>query len=159
MDVKEITAGIKKVLKGMRNPDKRKDNGRALFEIFQWQVLEDAACAEQKRLWSELQGEGGPLLDDANLREEFKGSEALTLDTGHFAVSIKVAPRSAFNRDKFVAAVADEFNLTGRKLERLLALVEEAKEPGTPQLTKKVVTIVRPDKSAFAGLKVLKERA
>jgi hypothetical protein len=145
LSVKEIAADIKKVLKRMGNPDRKREHGRKVFQIFQWQALEDAACAEQKRLWAELQAEGGPIEDDANLREMYVGADAIILDTGNFAISVKAVAATRFNRDKFVAAVADEFKLTGRKLERLLALVEAAKEPDTIRLTKRVVPVVKPN--------------
>lgn len=159
--LKDITDSVKKLLKTIRNPDKAKPNGAALFELFQWQKIEEEACAQQKALWASIQDGRSGIPDDAALRKKYLDSEAIVADTGTFAIAVKVTGASQFNRDLFITEVADEFNLTGRKLERLLALVEECKVPATARLSKVVIeTKATGEKPAnnFSGITTAKAK-
>lgn len=152
----DITKRLKQIVNNIGHSGGRTKVARKLFDIYHWEVVADEAGAEAKRLWKELVDDKDLATDD-ELRAEFADSEGIALDAKDYAVQVKVVDVTAFNREKFITSVASTFNLRGKKLQKLMELVEAAKEPGTPRLTKNVIPLHprQVPENKFSGIEVV----
>lgn len=114
----------------------RGNKGRMLHEIWVWQEVCALAGAAEKQAWQAAQlGEDSLIPPDAELRLE--SGETIVADSAGYSCVVRVdKPRSAFDRDTFIALVCREYKIPAAEM---LRLVERAKAEGTAPLTKRIV--------------------
>lgn len=117
-----------------RNPD-RTNAGKYLWAIFYWQVLSDTADKAFKEAWESAVT--AKVLDPDEKLRELGAGEHLLADSNSFSALVSVSkPRSDFDREAFIDAIAKKYKIEKAKL---TALATSCTKQGKPSLKKRVV--------------------
>lgn len=130
-----IEAGLIQLLASPINPD-RSNSGKMLWNVYFWQVVADLAEARCKSSWEAIQGTGGLVGKDDELRDLTVG-EHIAAESSKFTALVTVTkPRRNLDRAKLVSELARKFRVPAKKIE---AIIEKCKVAGTAPLSKRVV--------------------
>lgn len=127
--VEQVTRNL-----GLLTPD-RSNSGKYLWPIFYWQVISDTADKAFKEAW-EAAVVAKVIGPDEKLRELGPG-EHLLADSNSFSALVSVSkPRSDFDREAFIDAIAKKYKIERAKL---VALASSCTKQGNSSLRKRVV--------------------
>lgn len=119
------------------NPDWKDKRGRVLYEIFVWQTICSAAEKSLKAAWKAAQTGPEAFIDEDDELRQLGSGDHIVVDTDCFSVTAKLASeRSYFNPEHFADDAVRKWKV---KKDDVLRMIEAAKLPGNPSLTKRVL--------------------
>lgn len=121
----------------VKNPDRKSNEGKMLFEIYVFQELSKAAAEGLDDAWAKAQKEGILKADDTY---RAKGSgEHLVTETDHFSVLMTVKDGAErHDKDMLLTALARKTKLP---ISTLTTIYDAAKKKGKNSLSKRVLEV------------------
>lgn len=133
----EVIHGAVDSPQGVKNPDRRDNQGQHLFELFYWQELSKEADTQVGKLWEKAIEER--LLKADDYYRNLGAGEIIGLESEYFSCLMKVSsPRKTIDKEKFLAAVAKKAKLPVSTLEKLW---EDNQKEGKASLSKRILEV------------------
>jgi len=122
---------------GVRNPDRRSNVGRVLFELYLWQELGKEAEDQLKSLWAKAVEEG--LIKEDDHYRNLGPGETIAGESDSFSVLMKVSKaRKSLDKEAFLSAVAKKAKIARPALDELW---ESCSKEGRASLSKRVLEV------------------
>ena len=135
-DLYEAGERIVRTVNGSKSGSAKDNLSPYLAEVFFWQEVASLANASLKEAWARTQEPNGPLQSDDVLRELDFGDNTVAATDSFVAVAKVSQPKTMFDKEAFIAAVAKRFKISATKLAEV---AEKSVKESKPSLSKKVL--------------------